>query len=896
MSVLALALLTVFAFSQPAVAPGVFGRIQDERCEEKEGVRVQAFRLGGNLANSCHSKTHGFYLLRLSPQQYTLIFESLGYEDMKRMIIVESGEPQLLNVQLHRQGVYSPEAPCPPVYIEDITVSGTLDLPVVTGYTTAGSDLKALPLTTRSYVDIVSPATRAVATGGSSANNFLSDAGDANRAPQSAFGSPTAAAGSLSEATSVTVNVAGRPAELAGTSAVVIEMRPIDTLKQLTGEIELRVGSGGNTRPEAVPQGLTDNLSEQASAARGGGPIVADRLWFFGSATLLKIRAQSGRAFSTVAQGKATERTVETSAKVNYHYTPSITGRLLAFIRQEQRFGALGDLLTVFGGDAAVNKHYERRIVQATIEHDGIVSDYSFGSVHVTAVHVGSTFQPETAISELPQIRDVDRQFFASGGGGFTTDHRSDRRLASVLKWNMLIPLVGTHSLTAGAGFDGETSHVRDRLTGLQLIDFIPAASRPVYIHHFFAATDNTPALFVDDRVASSVTSGYVQDSWAHGPVFINAGVRWDAQRVESAGRVLSVNGVAQPRVGLAYDIRPNARQKLFASFSRYAEPLSGDEGRGLLSRRRIAATANFDPLRVGADPAAEIIAGGTFGVRGDLAADKYTVAGRATDEISAGGFFEVADRGWINLTLIRRRLDRTIVDLICSVSGERCIGNPGAGTLTELKPRLDYRSAVLRATFPRVPYQPTLTYVLSRATGNFDPIEYRVTRSTGIDPYSLPTFDDPATVSSVGPLIDDRRHRVELSLLRHWPVGEQGRLDFGADAWWYSGTPITRYGYSQISSRYTRVLGTRGGEGRGPATYDTNLRLDYTMRDGVTKLVLSFGIRHLINLQAPLYVDQRSDFREGENASPLPTNPTFSLPMVRETPRAWTLAGKLSF
>jgi len=63
----------------------------------------------------------------------------------------------------------------------------------------------------------------------------------------------------------------------------------------------------------------------------------------------------------------------------------------------------------------------------------------------------------------------------------------------------------------------------------------------------------------------------------------------------------------------------------------------------------------------------------------------------------------------------------------------------------------------------------------------------------------------------------NDRRHQFKVSGVYFTPW----KLSIGLAAYYRSGTPLTRYGYSDIYARYEFFLTRRGAEGRTPDNYE---------------------------------------------------------------------------
>ena len=93
------------------------------------------------------------------------------------------------------------------------------------------------------------------------------------------------------------------------------------------------------------------------------------------------------------------------------------------------------------------------------------------------------------------------------------------------------------------------------------------------------------------------------------------------------------------------------------------------------------------------------------------------------------------------------------------------------------------------------------------------------------------------------GPLSNDRRHQFKVSGVYESPW----KLSVGAAAYWRSGTPLTRYGYSDAYGRYEFFLDKRGSEGRSPSNYDIDVHLG--VRQAKDQIVIRVSSDNLASL-----------------------------------------------
>src|SRR6185503_11434906 len=113
----------------------------------------------------------------------------------------------------------------------------------------------------------------------------------------------------------------------------------------------------------------------------------------------------------------------------------------------------------------------------------------------------------------------------------------------------------------------------------------------------------------------------------------------------------------------------------------------------------------------------------------------------------------------------------------------------------------------------------------------------------------------------------NDRRNQFKVSGVYETPV----KLSLGLAAYWRSGTPLTRYGYSDAYGRYEFFLDNRGSEGRTPSNYDVDVHLGYPIAVGPTRVNLLLDVFNLLDTQRAVLLDQRWGFQESDNALATP-------------------------
>ncbi|HXM77527.1 MAG TPA: hypothetical protein VN971_12165, partial [Thermoanaerobaculia bacterium] len=183
----------------------------------------------------------------------------------------------------------------------------------------------------------------------------------------------------------------------------------------------------------------------------------------------------------------------------------------------------------------------------------------------------------------------------------------------------------------------------------------------------------------------------------------------------------------------------------------------------------------------------------------------------------------------------------------------------------------------------------------------NYDGEYSPFTQTTINDPNISAAYDyydfftngsDLSKITNRGPLSNDRRHQFKVSGVYITPW----KLSVGLAAYYRTGTPLTRYGYSDAYSRYEFFLTQRGAEGRTPDNYEADLHLGFPLAIGPVTVNLLVDVFNILNAQRPVLLDERWGFQESDNASPTPVNTNYRKPVFRTPPTSARLGARVSF
>jgi hypothetical protein len=649
-----------------------------------------------------------------------------------------------------------------------------------------------------------------------------------------------------------------------------------------------------------------------------GGYLKKDKLWFFAAYDKVTNSEDSELPAGPRAGQVVTSDSDRDLAAAKLTYKLSDSQSLIATFFQDPRddTGAINDAQHSLNGEPSTytglrkfgGKDYALR-------YEGIVAESWVLSGQVSRHQEENSVGPATVAGSAIQVRSVDDDFFSTGGFGLEQTKNFDRKFAGGAATRYL----GGHEVKFGAEYEKEQADVTRRYTGGQQIDVFANPddpSRPIYSHFYWttptATLANAPVSALVAAPEHKITTLYLQDRWSVWPnLTVSAGVRWDRQEIiDAAGtKQIDLKKDYAPRFGFIWDPSREGRAKVYGSYGRYYEQIPMDLVVRSFSFERQARIFNFSPTSTAPDPAAgdsAIFGGFTEPADPDLR-NQYI------NEVLLGYERELTPDVAVGIKGIYRDYGEVIEDFLCADDGTYCIGNPGRGIMKRVF-TLDY-SQTFPAPIPKrifkgvqldvnkrlsKNWQGLASYIYSKLDGNFDGL-YAPFTNVGADPNITAAYDyydfftngsDLSRITNKGPLSNDRRHQLKLSGVYFTPW----KLSVGLSAYYRTGTPITRYGYSDIYGRYEFFLTRRGAEGRTPDTYEADLHLGYPLEVGPAQINFLVDVFNILNAQRAVLVDQRWGFQEADNASPTPVNPGYKKPVLRTPPTSFRLGLRVSF
>ena len=924
-----LVLLIVPTLALAQTTGSVSGRVSASDGSVLPGVTVEAKSAalqGTRVANT--NATGDYHLPLLPPGDYVVSFALSGFKnEARKNVTVSLGRDTSLDVALK-----------PAAVSEELTVSA--EAPVLdTTSTTLGTNLttraiETLP-TARNYSSIVQVApgvssdvnpenndqSKITVYGSSGAENSYFIDGVNTTGVEYGFQGKELNFEFIGE---VDVKTGGYEAEYGRSTGGIINVITKSGGNDFSGDLFSYYDNDSfqaSARP--VVAGTPGGFTKEDYGLDVGGFIVKDKLWFFAAFDQVrntnKNLLPSGPAAGSIVDSRS--RRNLGSGKLTFNIAPSQS--LVATYLQDPRVdtGAIsdgshtlkGDPLTYLGRQDFGGRDYAVRY-DASVHSDWILSAQA--ARHQEKNSVG----PASPAGDVIQYIDVANDDFRTGGFGLIQDKKFDRKFFG----GSVDRLLSSHEIKAGIEYEHEGADVVKRMSGGQQVQLIRNdvnPSKPIYSHFYWTTPDatvgNAPISALNAQPSHKITTAYLQDRWSVTPnIVINAGVRWDRQQIIDASgvRQIDLQHDYAPRLGFVWDPSGAHKSKVFGSYGRYYEEIPMDLVIRSFSYERQPRIINYDPTGTKPDPNAEADLGTASAILGGFTEPSDpNLKNQYISEYIAGVEHEVMPDVSVGIKGIYRSYGRVIEDFLCQDDGTYCIGNPGEGIMKQVftldystqypapKPQRTYKAVQLDATkrFSHN-WQAFASYIYSKLDGNYDG-EWAPFTNVGADPNISAAYDyydfftngsDLSKITNRGPLSNDRRHQFKVSGLYNTPW----KLNVGLSAYYRSGAPLTRYGFSDAYSRYEFFLTERGAEGRSPANYDADVHLGYPIDLRGSKLNVLLDVFNIFNTQQAVVVDERWGYQESDNASPTPVNTTYGQPVVRTRPLSVRLGVRLSF
>jgi len=385
----------------------------------------------------------------------------------------------------------------------------------------------------------------------------------------------------------------------------------------------------------------------------------------------------------------------------------------------------------------------------------------------------------------------------------------------------------------------------------------------------------------------------FYQDNWAvNRHLTVDLGLRYDKNHgVDSANHLIATGSLLSPRVGLVWDPVGDGRTTVNASYGRYAAALANsiansasaagipqtivyfyegpdinvDPNAPLVSAQQALSTVFnwYNANQAHLFPIQNTISGVLTQIRGSLKSPH-------SDDVAVGMSRQIGARGALRFDVVRRTFGDFYAERTDASTGEvvDAEGQPGDLTLVENTNALERSYLAFNAQGSyRAGARADIgaSYTLSRLKGNIDGEDsFSGPLPSGL--LSYPEFSDPAWSNPVGDLSADQRHRVRAWANIVLPAGgESNSLSLGVIEQIESGTPygaaasislfddngheyVHNPGYVTPPGEALYFFGPRD-EFRTDTMYRTDLALNYHRRFSSSRHTEAFVQFQIINV-----------------------------------------------
>jgi len=705
----------------------------------------------------------------------------------------------------------------------------------------------------------------------------------------------------------VNVKTEGANAEYGGYTGGLIEAITKSGANQFHGGL-FAYGQGGgliaaNTTASLRPQ-TTTTVSTIDHQYDGGGTLggylVKDKLWFFAGYNPFNQLEQASiiRPLGTTPGTPGVGSTVPLKTTRNL-YTGKLTYNVAA--SQSLVFTVNGDPSTQDGNIFAISgppSTWQGTIDSGSADfragYDGVFGSSWLLKAQWSRHHELQTYGGAGASTPLLLDQTVNPNLRSGGFGGFENqDFKRDGYRADLTRY------LGGHTVKGGFDFMRVDS-LDNRYSGGggQIIYKLVSAGTIYYRHRYFV-NDQVPgfsrtnpstwqiALPLSSEPINKGTAAYAQDTWRVMPnLTIEGGIRWERRNLGDrfGNTVIDLKKNFAPRIGFTFDPMNDGKGKIFAHYGRYYEDIPMDINIRAFGGELACFCYNFSP-----DPANLLPVNGTPGRNSLLGGSTEPVdpnlKNQYVDEFLVGVEREIAPNLSVGIKYNHRKLGDVIEDFLVPSVGDYFIANPGQGTLGQSLGFYDGGSAPAPlAVRTNDAVQVTLTkrysnnwqflasYVWSKLEGNYDGT---FQNSTGqLDPNINSAFDyGDFLINAQGLLSNNRTHQLKVDTSYSLSKGAFNNLQLGLSTHWYSGLPLTAYGYSFAYANWEYYLTPRGTLGTGPSDYEADIHIGYPIKFGANSSLMLIGdVFNLFNRQAISQLDQRYNLPSGGACSGIPS------------------------
>jgi hypothetical protein len=676
-----------------------------------------------------------------------------------------------------------------------------------------------------------------------------------------------------------------------------------------------------------------DSISRLEPGFTLGGPVVKDRLWFFGGYQPALTNTERSVTPSTAQNPSAASSVTEEKRTVQYitaNVTAQPTNSVRTRVAYNNSWNKIEDLLASLNGLDPKGTNYGK---DSTFPNWSVSGDLNWvpSQSFVFGVRGGYRLQDQhdSSVTEEPRylwtttnnINYLDVPIGLQHGTNFTsiptnlkvTQDKFDRAFVHA-DGTGYFNGAGTHQVKFGVQFDRTGNEVlsgeaRPRVTLRWNSALSGARGKYGYYSVRSQAVNNQLGFITEGNIHSNSIGLFIQDSWTiSNRLTVNLGLRTEKEQVPTytTGADIPEFGVEfgfqdklAPRVSVAYDLRGDGRTKIFGTWGIFYDFFKLELPRGSFGGDKwleyYYTMDTFDWPNLVTSSGCPPACPGTLLRTTDFRHPSFGADAIEPDlkpmklqEFSGGIDHELRTNLAVGAHYVHKQIDRAIEDtgsLDAAGNEIYIIANPGEG-LTELafaNPRTalpkavrDYDSVELFVD-KRLSNNWSLraSYLWSRLYGNYPGLSQsdengRTSPNVGrLWDYPMMMFNE-AGQASYGLLPTDRPHQLKGQFIYLFDFG----TSVGVNEYLSSGLPVTRelgiYPPNNLPVQYHGRL----SDGRTDKFFQTDLFVQHRFKMGGSKSVaVSLNVLNLFNQSAAIAKNSTYQQTDGIN---IPSEGTF--------------------
>ena len=346
-----------------------------------------------------------------------------------------------------------------------------------------------------------------------------------------------------------------------------------------------------DTTPRQKSLGIENaDVLSKTSEATLGGPVMRDRLWFFGSG-----RYENANVTNTFILSSASALRTDTNKRgeIKFTGTPA-AGQTISgdytnnSLVQNNRFSLNSNSL-----DPSVLVNESQPNSLFVTNYNGVVANKLFATLQYSQkkfgfVGAGGT---NTAITASPFLtrgvtsgESPSLNYAAPYFSALDPENRDNHQFTGSLSYTLSSKKTGTHDFKGGGEYYRSTRTGGNSQSATNYVfqaDYLQAGGQPVYDSQGIPLPMFTPGVTrvqnwlptIGAVININTSSFYVQDHWVASPrLSLDLGTRFEAVRSNATGGITTVDTTTiVPRFGATYDVEGNGKTVLQATYGHYA-------------------------------------------------------------------------------------------------------------------------------------------------------------------------------------------------------------------------------------------------------------------------------------------------------------------------------------